>query len=112
MPHHGEFTSCSLIYAYYKGNAGFPQNNLIAINQKLKQRKRVTRTRSFLYYVNSIVLLSLFDRLLGRGVQIFEQARNFFRGGSQDGKEGILHTAACTGPGGPGWFSLTILHEG
>jgi len=31
--HHGEVTSCSLEYAYYTGNAGFPQNKLVAINQ-------------------------------------------------------------------------------
>lgn len=31
MLHHGEFTSCSLEYAYYTRNTGFPQYNLVAI---------------------------------------------------------------------------------
>jgi hypothetical protein len=43
MPHHGESTSFSLEYAYYTGNAGFSQNNLVAINKSLTQRSRPYR---------------------------------------------------------------------
>ena len=31
--HHGKVPACSLIWVYYTRNAGFPQNNLVAIKE-------------------------------------------------------------------------------
>ena len=107
VPHHGEFTSCSLGWVYYTRNAEFPQNNLVAI------KKRSEPMDSLLLLLHQLnILLSFVDCLLGFGVQVFKQSRNIFRRALQDGIEGVAHIAADGGPGGPGGFSFTVFQEG